>query len=825
MIVGFSSFANSFQSAQASHSQSTNKVATASIASNASVAKKFCGTVVSPNKTAIRDAYTRSPATNTLTARNTYSSPTFPLQTLATTSVADTTGLNVESTSSKSDWLTSRMSRPPWDATLNNERAWAFGSELASFFSLNKQQRWDRMGWHFAENGHWFQGRATALPHTDRSEKIAVQARQEATGHILNQQIDHALKASGISLAEKERLNFSIDHCGTISVTGGLSDADGRKQALESMLNSDDAIRSNLFLYQVQQNRMEKVHLTASESTTENLMITLAYGWANGNISGVQEGIRLTGFSVDDTQWEEVYRFKGFPIEFSFQDGKVFQGETFPEDRVFSNRLDSLADLGKIIGLDDTAAEDVQSFITALEQNIAVDASKLTGLLNAALKQAKLGNVQNKITFAQDAEGNIVVEGNISEKQKERLAKIINDDPELSELIKTQSAKQAVLDELKASITDEPAFINSQSAWNKHNARPAGFNLAQDSLAAAREQLLKNFLDRSGVSLSDLSMSDLEGNLDAVFSKHGELGAIKGLRNEIANLLTSKAQQATKPPATETQPLLAMKRGELVETAEANERLSIDEGVSDLKTRLNHWMEVYNKFIACEMPGQPELMLTGYTVTFDHNGNPSLEVRRANGDSASGTSEQFEVSAPGVPTELMNVFTYKPGAYQDLALAILDAHDDEHGDVQEYNHSVVIDSGFGQYRIESPDADAAALQEMKDLTQEIGTSLGEFFVEIMNIENPFALMFGSDGLLSFNADSLPTFEAQAVQKVLDEINAYLTADKVDENTEDMLSEELVGIADKLFALKEVPKKFHDQSLVPKGGVVFGVNGQ
>jgi hypothetical protein len=40
----------------------------------------------------------------------------------------------------------------------------------------------------------------------------------------------------------------------------------------------------------------------------------------------------------------------------------------------------------------------------------------------------------------------------------------------------------------------------------------------------------------------------------------------------------------------------------------------------------------------------------------------------------------------------------------------------------------------------------------------------------------------------------------------------------------MLSEELVGIADKLFALKEVPKKFHDQSLVPKDGLRFAVNG-
>jgi len=78
--------------------------------------------------------------------------------------------------------------------------------------------------------------------------------------------------------------------------------------------------------------------------------------------------------------------------------------------------------------------------------------------------------------------------------------------------------------------------------------------------------------------------------------------------------------------------------------------------------------------------------------------------------------------------------------------------------------------------------------------------------------------------LSLNADSLSSFESQAVQKVLDEINAYLIAKEAGEETEGMLSEELVGIADKLFALKEIPKKFHDQSLVPTGDVVFGVNG-
>ena len=108
-------------------------------------------------------------------------------------------------------------------------------------------------------------------------------------------------------------------------------------------------------------------------------------------------------------------------------------------------------------------------------------------------------------------------------------------------------------------------------------------------------------------------------------------------------------------------------------------------------------------------------------------------------------------------------------------------------------------------------------------TRDLGRVLGGFFGKTMSIENPFTVMFGSDGLLSFNADSLPTLESKAVQKVLDEINAYLIAKESGEDTEGMLSPVLTGIADKLLALKEVMGSIHDKSLIPKE-VRFGVNG-
>ena len=139
-----------------------------------------------------------------------------------------------------------------------------------------------------------------------------------------------------------------------------------------------------------------------------------------------------------------------------------------------------------------------------------------------------------------------------------------------------------------------------------------------------------------------------------------------------------------------------MKRGELVEVADANERLGIDEAVSDLKQRLNFMMQHYNYWLDGDFADDSRLAIIGYTVTFNHNGQASLEVETAGGDPLSEElGKQY----------LMNIFSVTPDAFQKLILAILDAHDDEYGNLLEYRHSVIIESGVagGQYRIESPD--------------------------------------------------------------------------------------------------------------------------
>jgi len=86
------------------------------------------------------------------------------------------------------------------------------------------------------------------------------------------------------------------------------------------------------------------------------------------------------------------------------------------------------------------------------------------------------------------------------------------------------------------------------------------------------------------------------------------------------------------------------------------------------------------------------------------------------------------------------------------------------------------------------------------------------------------VIFGSDGMLSLNKGSLSSLETQAVQKVLKEVNKYLTADAAGEDTEGMLNPVLTDIAEKFVAMKEIQEKLHDKSHIPKKGMVFGVNG-
>ena len=271
-----------------------------------------------------------------------------------------------------------------------------------------------------------------------------------------------------------------------------------------------------------------------------------------------------------------------------------------------------------------------------------------------------------------------------------------------------------------------------------------------------------------------------------------------------------------------------MKRGELSEADDternfAMEGLEIRSGIYELV--VDKYNEMYQN--------DPAWQITGFSMQIDEKSRLRITDVQTFGDDPKANAQAESVmnswlsgivrkTGDAEADALAEKFKEIKESAETLGAAILDAHDDEHGDVKEFKHEVVFGSGLesGGYKILSPDGDKAALQEMKDLTQDIGNALGNFFGATMGIESPFDVIFGSDGLLTFEGDTLSPEELEALKQVLEDINRYLAAEEAGEDTEGMLSAELTGIGEKLAALKEVRGKIHDKSLISKEGSRF-----
>ena len=475
---------------------------------------------------------------------------------------------------------------------------------------------------------------------------------------------------------------------------------------------------------------------------------------------------------------------------------------------IFNNSANPFASLGKLLGIESTITNKA-SLRTALDDLIAKESDELTKLLTGKLKQAGLGDVTKKITFAEDKDGNIVIEGNISARQKRQLAKIINDDPELVERIKTQKARMEIAEELNKPEFDE-------------EGKRSPIDLSDKKFDVARTQFLKDFLRQNGASLDGVADGNIE-QLTDLLSLYPELN-----EEILAYIDRENAPQASpswtpgeaiklhdgkEEKSTAVRSLFSMKRGVLTEATDETPDFRAELG----KLRQGIWAAIdgdidgddgYNELYAA----MPDMMIRNFNMQFDHNGKLRIIDVETWGNDPDANKQAEKV-----------LNTWFGGSVQDVALAMLDAHDDEHGDVKEFKHHIVA-TGF-DYEIFSPDADRAALDEIAELSAEIGTALGGYFGKTMGIKNPFAITFGNDGLLSLgDGGALTSLESQAVRQVLDDLNRYLRAERAGEDTEDMLSPQLTGIGEKFLALKEAQEKIHDKSLLPKDGVRFGVNG-
>ncbi|MDR3232515.1 MAG: hypothetical protein LBT46_02395 [Planctomycetaceae bacterium] len=600
-----------------------------------------------------------------------------------------------------------------------------------------------------------------------RSTLLAVQAKMESTEESLNQRIAGALERAGIVFSEDERLDFSIDQDGHITVGEGITDAEKRSQ-MEAALNSDANIKNDLLLQQARKIVFEK---RVSDTRIASTIIYDSYAWEKGQNSDLPGAEKIE-----------------FTFDFSYQNGKLFQEETASEERVFSDRLDSFAGLGKIIGLDESAATDISSFIDALQENVDKESGELTSLLNAAIDKAGLGSVKKKITFSQDAAGNIVIEGNLRADQKKSLARIINGDAELVERLKTQRAKKDVLAELQEAIRDEPDASKTTDVddyldvLHQYRSRPAGFDLSQESLASAREQLIKDYLNRNGISLDDVKHGTNDEPQPAVTE-------IRGLQNEIEKLGDTEPQSGMTP-------LFSMKQGLLSDpTAEPD----FTDNIRKLREQVGKLVKEYNEKLAYY---DEDLQISDFTITLDHKGRAKINVKTNGSDTESVLSAEHFLRA-----------MFPSDATEALGKAILEAHDDEHGDVEEFRHQVVISKGSDDYLILSPDADKAALAEVEQLSSEVSAALNDFFKTSFNVQQPFNINFGADGTLSLEGLE-GRMEGRIVNQYLSQMNERLLSD--DPLNEDMfdnvLPAELQGVVGKLLALREAQGKLHDPAV-------------
>ena len=468
------------------------------------------------------------------------------------------------------------------------------------------------------------------------------------------------------------------------------------------------------------------------------------------------------------------------------------------QNGLFFGSSDSYAFLGKMLGLKGMFS-DKSSFLDSLNNQIAGESKALTKDLNALLKKAGLGDVTKKITFSEDANGNIVVEGNIGAKLKKQMAGLVNADSELVERIKTQRARMEISHELEKDNSD----------------------LSHEKFNVARTQILKDYLNKNDISLDRIRLEDHEsgdknfvmrdanGNISDGELLHNLLNEFPDLGGEVlAHLGRANATQTAKNgDSAPVRSLLSMKRGVLSEANETKPDFglqikSLRESISD--TIVGPINEIFKNDV--------DLQICDYKIRIDSTGRIRITDVQTKGNDPEANLRAASLMNGKINTEMQD-------SAKILGTEILDAHDDEHGDVLEYKHDVFMDSGInGGYRIESQEADEAAMREIKSLTNDIGSFFRDFFEKTLNVNQPFRLVFDFHQFTLSGADFLSQKDAAVVRQVLNDFNQFLVDEETGRDTK--LPEKYSGIGDKLIALKEAKDKLHAPSLLPKDGICF-----
>ncbi len=214
-----------------------------------------------------------------------------------------------------------------------------------------------------------------------------------------------------------------------------------------------------------------------------------------------------------------------------------------------------------------------------------------------------------------------------------------------------------------------------------------------------------------------------------------------------------------------------------------------------------------------------EQRITNYTLKMSSGGSLSIEdVKTRGNDPVENLETQRMLNQ--MLDGIADVNFRKEAS--ELAAAMLEVHDDEHGDVEEYAHDILIESSAGQIfssvKILSPDADDAAMKDLLVVGQEVANQLGSYFRSNFGLDRDFDIDIDKDGQISFDKSGFADKPGMAdlINKTFDALNERMKSDDpkgVNETKfETHLPSELDGVLEKLCEFQEIRAKLHEPAL-------------
>ena len=204
----------------------------------------------------------------------------------------------------------------------------------------------------------------------------------------------------------------------------------------------------------------------------------------------------------------------------------------------------------------------------------------------------------------------------------------------------------------------------------------------------------------------------------------------------------------------------------------------------------------------------PDMYIQSFEAIIDADGK--IEVT----DGVNGEGEKLTERLKTIAGKILN--TGKIGAqYETISSLLLEQHNYEDGDIDEYEHSVKISVDYQKgirFEVISLEADEAATKELGDGLREISQSASEYLKEEYDIETPLEIKVDEYGKLKASTVQLTEAESKRVEQVMSFINNAVSINEDDSDSENniILPKGMENILDEAIGLKDILGKFHEK---------------